>query len=114
VHPDAPHLAGDLVECGLSVLAGQSPRPVHTNLRKYESGIRAQLEAAGFELQAERVLLVRQTAAWCKSPAPELVPALSGGARPVPPTYQMSGEPEGQPSNGWLQHSADQDARGSL
>ena len=114
VHPDARHLAGDLVECGLSVLAGQSPRPVHTNVRKYESGIRAQLEATGFELEAERVLLVRQTTAWAKSAVPELAPALTGGARPVPPNYQMSSEAQGQPSNGWLQHGVDQDARGSL
>jgi hypothetical protein len=114
VHPDARHLARDLVDFGLSALASQPPRPVFANVRKYESAIRTQLEEVGFELKAERVLLVRQTAACAKVPAAELAPALAGGARPVPPTYPMTGEPEGQPANAWLQQSADRDASRSF
>lgn len=102
VHPDARHLAAELVGWGLTVLAGQSPRPVFSNVRKYESGTRAQLEAAGFELNAERVLLVRHTAAWVKAPAQELAPALTGGARPVPPSYHITCKPEVRSSNTWL------------
>jgi hypothetical protein len=111
VHPEARHLAGELIDFGLSTLAAQPPRPVLVNVRKYEGGVRAQLEAVGFELKAERVLLVKQTVAWIRSPVPDLAPALTGGARPVPPTYQIASESEGLPSNGWRRKSVDHDAQ---
>ena len=55
-----------------------------------------------------RVLMVKHTVAWVKTPLAELVPALKGSAEPVPPAYRIDGEPELQPSNGRL--AANQDA----
>lgn len=96
VHPDARHLADGLIAWGLSLLAAQPPRPVFAAVRTYESGIAPALEALGFEAHLERVVLVKHTAAWVKTPVAELAPMLSGGARPVPPTYQMTREPDAQ------------------
>ncbi len=94
VHPEMRHLAKSLACWGLSLLASQPPRPIYAGVRKYESGATPALEELGFELEGERVLLVKHTAAWVKVPAQELSPVLSGGARPVPPTFHMSGEPD--------------------
>ncbi len=41
------------------------------------------LQAAGFELDHTRTLMVKQTTAWAKAPVQELVPALKGSAEPV-------------------------------
>lgn len=94
VHPGVRHLAKSLITWGLAHVAAQPARPVIVSVRTYEGGIAPALEEIGFELQGERVLLVKHTAAWVKSAVQELVPALTGGARPVPPTYRMTGEPE--------------------
>ena len=83
VHPDARNIAGALVAWTLTKLAGQLPRPVYCNVRQYEAGQRDALQAAGFELDHSRTLMVKQTAAWAKVPALELAPALKGSAEPV-------------------------------
>ena len=83
VHPDARDTAGAVVAWALSRLAGQPPRPVYCNVRQYESGQCDALQAAGFELDQTRTLMVKQTAAWAKAPVQELVPALKGSAEPV-------------------------------
>jgi len=108
VHPDADHLAGDLVRWSVGRLAGYPPRPVYCTVRQYEGGMRAALAAVGFELCDTRVLMVKHTVAWVKTPIQELVPALKGSAEPVPPAYRINGEAELQPSNGRL--AAKQDA----
>jgi hypothetical protein len=83
VHPDARGIAGALVAWALATLVDQPPRPVYCNVRQYEAGLRDALQAAGFELDHTRTLMVKQTAAWAKVPAQELVPALKGSAEPV-------------------------------
>jgi len=83
VHPDARDAAGAVVTWALSRLAGQPPRPVYCNVRQYEAGQRDALQAAGFELDHARTLMVKQTTAWAKAPVQELVPALKGSAEPV-------------------------------
>jgi hypothetical protein len=108
VHPDAGHLAEDLVRWSVGRLAGYPPRPVYCNVRQYEGGMRAALAAVGFELCDTRVLMVKHTVAWVKTPVQELVPALKGSVEPVPPAYRINGEAELQPSNGRL--AARQDA----
>jgi len=108
VHPDAGHLAEALVWWAAASLAGYSPRPVYCNVRQYEGGVRAALAAVGFELRDSRVLMVKHTVAWVKTPVQELVPALKGSAEPVPPAYRINGEPEMQPADGRL--AAKQDA----
>jgi len=83
VHPDAGSIAGALIPWALAGLAGQPPRPVYCSVRQYESGVRDALLAAGFEPDHARTLMVKQTTAWAKVPAQELVPALKGSAEPV-------------------------------
>lgn len=83
VHPEAGDIAGSLVAWALARLASQPPRPVYCNVRQYETGLRDALQAAGFVLDHTRTLMVKQTAAWAKVPAPELVPALKSSAEPV-------------------------------
>lgn len=102
LHPDARQQAETLVRQGLGVLGDPAGKPVYCNVRQYESGVRAALTAAGFEPFATRTLMVKHTVAWSKAPLQELVPALKGGAEPVPPAYSINGEPEYQTSNGRL------------
>lgn len=108
VHPDAGHLAEGLVRWSVARLAGYPPRPVYCSVRQYEAGVRAALAAVGFKLHDTRVLMVKHTVAWVKTPIQELVPALKGTAEPVPPAYRFNGDPEYQPANGRL--AAKQDA----
>lgn len=102
VHPDARHLAGGLIHWALAKLAEQPARPVYTNVRRYESGVRERLESAGFEFYDARALMVKHTVAWVKTPAHELVAALKGRAEPVPPAYRINGEREAAASDGRL------------
>ncbi len=94
LHPNARDLADSLIEWGVSSLLDQAHRPVFCNVRRYESGLRETLPAFGFELCEGRALAVRQTVAWVKTPAQELVPALATGVEPVPPAYRINGERE--------------------
>lgn len=90
VHPDASISVEDIILWSLATLGSGSARPVYCRVRRYEGGIRVPLEASGFELFAARVLMVKHTAAWIKTPVQELVPALKGGAEPVPPAYRIN------------------------
>jgi hypothetical protein len=117
IHPDEqqgadggsqPGIAESLIRWGLASLNRYAPRPVYCNVRQYESGVRADLQALGFEAYTTRVLMVKHTVAWVKSPLSELVPALKGSAEVVPPTLRINGEPELQATKGRL--AAEQDA----
>jgi hypothetical protein len=90
VHPDSVALAGDLIAWGLAALDRDGVKPVYCHVRKFESGLLGALEEVGFELQTTRVLMVKHTLAWIKSPTMELAPALKGGAEPVPPVFHRT------------------------
>jgi hypothetical protein len=92
IHPNERDLAGGLVHWMLSMIGEQVGIPVYCSVRQYEGGVRTELEAAGFEPFASRVLLVKHTLAWSKTAAFELAPALQGGAEVAPPAYQINGE----------------------
>jgi hypothetical protein len=100
-------LAEALVQWGLVQLNSYAPRSVYCNVRQYEGGVRAGLEAAGFHLYATRALMVKHTVAWVKAPLSELVPALKGGAEPIPPAYRINGEPDFSTPNGHLVSNRD-------
>lgn len=102
VHPDARDLADGVVRWGLASLSARPVRPVYCNVRQYESGVRAGLQAVGFEPYATRSLTVKHTVAWVKTATQELVPALKGGAEPIPPAYHINGEREFGTSKGRL------------
>jgi hypothetical protein len=81
LHPKAQSHAGELV-CGVLGLA-RTPhaRPIYAGVRDYEGGIRAPLEASGFELLMKRSLMVKHTTVRVKEPALWAVPALE---KPAP------------------------------
>jgi hypothetical protein len=98
VHPGAHEVATGLVRWALQMLAQQPARPVYCNVRQYEGGVRAALEAEGFEHHATRTLAVKHTLAWSKTPVPELLPGLKSSAEAVPPAYHINGEADAQAS----------------
>jgi hypothetical protein len=102
VHPDARDQAEALADWGVAHLIHQAHKPVYCSVRRYESGLRETLLHSGFELSEGRALAVRHTLAWVKSPAQDLVPALSKGVEPVPPAYRINGEREFGTPNGRL------------
>lgn len=102
VNPEARDAVDSLVGWGLANLAACAPKAVYCSVRRYEGGIRGALEAAGFEHDASRALVVKQTAAWVKAPAPDLVRSLATGAEAVPPAYRINGEPGFVAPNGHL------------
>jgi hypothetical protein len=102
IHPDARSAAEGLVRWALVALSDHPGRPVHCNVRQYESGVRAVLEDAGFQPHAARALMVRDTMAWVRVSTQELAPALKSSAEAVPPAYNINGDPEFRASNGPL------------
>lgn len=109
VHPDASISVDDLIGWARSTLIAQPAHPVYCSLRQYEGGVRAALQAAGFEAFAKRVLVVKQTIAWSKTSVPELAPARAGSAEAVPPAYRINGDPEFQAPKGRLAATRVQD-----
>ena len=107
VHPDARDVVDTLVHQALAMTEGHPALPIFCNVRQYEGGVRAALEAAGFERHAARALMVKHTLAWSKMAAPELAPALQSSAEIAPPAFHIDGEPEFQASNGRLTAARD-------
>lgn len=102
VHPDAGDVADGLIHWALGAMTNQPPHPVYCNVRQYEGGVRAALEAAGFEPFATRALVVKHTVAWSKVSVPELAPVLKSSAEAAPPAYRINGEHELPPPKGRL------------
>ncbi len=107
VHPDARHVVDTLVHGALAMAKDHPALPVFCNVRQYEGGVRAALEAAGFEHHAIRALMVKHTLAWSKTAAPELTPALQSSAEAAPSAFHINGEPEFQASNSRLTAARD-------
>lgn len=94
---DACDVTPGLLRWSLAQLAGLPPRPVYCHIRQYESCTRDVLIDHGFEPHHTRTLLAKQTVAYVKAPAHELVPVLKGGAEPVPPGLRSSQQPAAGP-----------------
>jgi hypothetical protein len=94
VHPDARHVAEELVHWGLGTLTDQPPKVVYCNVRQYENGTREALATAGFKVHGTRSLMVRPTVASIRMSALEPLPALKSSAEPLPPAYRINGEPD--------------------
>ena len=63
LHPEADVYVEALIQHGLATLADAPPLPVYCRVRRYESWLRAPLEASGFEPVFHTVLLVKHTVA---------------------------------------------------
>lgn len=107
VHPDAHDVAAVLVRWALQMLASQPAHPVYCNVRQYEGGVRAALEAEGFELYTTRTLSVKLTLAWSKAPVVEVLPGMKSSAEAVPPAYHINGQSDPQASTSRLAATRD-------
>ena len=82
LHPQAQEQGETLVRGALSLLWAAPHRPIYCSVRDYESGLRNDLEAAGFKYLLTRSLLVKHTTVRAKEPLIKLMPALE--KRPEP------------------------------
>jgi hypothetical protein len=85
LHPQAYERADEFVEQSLSLLAEYPPRPIYCCLPRYQGGLRAPLEAKGFQLFASQCAMVKHTTVRVKEPALKLVPALEKRAEAATP-----------------------------
>lgn len=82
LHPHAPEESETLVRGALSLLWAAPRHPIYCGVRDYESGLREELEAAGFRFVLTRSLLVKHTTVRAKESLIKLMPALE--KRPEP------------------------------
>ena len=91
LHPQAYERADELVVQSLSLLAEYPPRPIYCCLPRYQGGLRAPLEAKGFQLFASQCAMVKHTTVRVKEPALKLVPALEKRAEAATPMMKAQG-----------------------
>ena len=82
LHPQAQEQSEKLVRGALSLLWAAPRHPIYCSVREYESGLRNDLEAAGFQYLLTRSLLVKHTTVRAKESLLKLMPALE--KRPEP------------------------------
>ncbi len=85
LHPQAHQRAEEFVGQSLSLLAESPPCPIYCCLRRYQEGLRAPLEARGFQPFASQCVMVKHTTVRVKEPALKLVPALETRAEAATP-----------------------------
>lgn len=89
LHPQAYERADELVAQSLSLLPDYPSCPVYCCLRRYQGGLRAALEARGFEPFASQCVMVKHTTVRIKEPALKLVPALEKRAEAATPMMKQ-------------------------
>lgn len=90
LHPDAQAFADEMVAEMIALVSRTRVRPIYVGVRDYEGGIRAALEAAGFEWQLERTHMVKHTTVRVRAPVPWLAPVFETKKIPAIPTAQHS------------------------
>ncbi len=90
LHPQAYERADELIVQSLSILAEHPPRPIYCCLRRYQGGLRAPLEAQGFQPLTSQCVMIKHTTARAKKPALKLVPALEKRAEAATPMARTS------------------------
>jgi hypothetical protein len=85
LHPRVYERADELVEQAISILAEYPPRPIYCCLRRYQGGLRAPLEARGFQHFASQCMMIKYTTVRVREPALKLVPALEKGVEAATP-----------------------------
>lgn len=91
LHPQAYERADELVVQSLSLLAEYPPRPIYCCLPRYQGGLRAPLEAKGFQPFASQCAMIKHTTVRVKEPALKLVPALEKRAEAATPMMKTQG-----------------------
>jgi len=84
VRPKYPEVGAHLLDWGCSILARYPARPVYYSVRQYETGVQSWLAEHGFELVAERSLIVKHLAVRVKKAVRVHAPALEKRAETVP------------------------------
>jgi hypothetical protein len=82
LHPQAQEQSETLVRGALSLMWAAPRHPIYCSVRDYESGLRNDLEAAGFQYLLTRNLLVKHTTVRAEESLLKLMPALE--KRPEP------------------------------
>lgn len=85
LHPRAYERANELVEQSLSLLTEYPPRPIYCCVRRYQGGLRAPLEARGFQQFASQCLMVKYTTVLIKEPVLKRVATLEKRAEAATP-----------------------------
>ena len=91
LHPQAYERADELVGQSLSLLAKYPPRPIYCCLRRYQGGLRAPLEAQGFQLFASQCVMIKHTTVRVKKPVLKLIPGLEKRAEAATPMMKTQG-----------------------
>ncbi len=91
LHPQAEEHGATLVRGGLDLLWAAPHRPIYSNVRDYESGLRIPLEEAGFQHFQTRSLLVKHTTVRAKEPLLKFSPSLEKRPEPAHSVSRHSG-----------------------
>ena len=83
LHPDMSQYADEMITEMVALVSNTRTRPIYVGVRDYEGGIRAGLEAAGFEWQMLRSLMVKHTTVRVRMPVPWLAPVFEPKKIPV-------------------------------
>ncbi len=90
LHPQAQAYSDTLLQGALALLWAAPHRPIYCSVRDYESGMRAPLEAFGFQHLLTRSLLVKHLTVRVQEPAFRLLPALEKRAEPAASVQQRA------------------------
>lgn len=88
LYPDAQQFADEMVAEMIALVSRTRTRPIYVGVRDYEGGIRAALQAAGFEWQMVRSLMVKHTTVRARMSVPWLAPVFESKKIPAVRTTQ--------------------------
>lgn len=94
LHPDAPQFADEMIAEMIALVSRTRTRPIYVGVRDYEGRVRAPLEAAGFDWQMGRSLMVKHTTVRVRVPVPWLAPVLQPKKIPAVHTSQHARQVE--------------------
>lgn len=92
LHPDMLQYADEMISEMIALVSKTRTRPIYVGVRDYEGGIRAGLQAAGFEWQMLRSLMVKHTTVRVRVPVPWLAPVFEPKKIPAVRTTQHARE----------------------
>lgn len=94
LHPQAQEYADEIIAEAIQMVSKTRARPIYVGVRDYEGGIRASLEAAGFEWQVQRSHMAKHTTVRVREAVPWLTPVLESPKIPAIQSRQHAREVE--------------------